>query len=155
MAARASDVKPDVTIVRVFDAPRDLVWKAFTEPEHLARWFGPKGFTAPVCEADVRPGGMQRITMRGPDGTDYPMTATYEEVVPPERLSWNGSVDHAGNVSFAVYQVATFVERDGKTELTLQAFVTRATPESAGALGGMEIGWSQSLDKLDALLAQR
>jgi uncharacterized protein YndB with AHSA1/START domain len=92
--------------------------------------------------------------MRGPDGTDYPMTAIYEEVVPPERLTWNGSVEHAGNVSFDVYQVATFADRNGKTELTLQAFVTRATPEAAGALGGMHEGWSQSLDKLDELLAR-
>jgi uncharacterized protein YndB with AHSA1/START domain len=155
VAARASDLKPHITIVRTFDAPRELVWKAWTEPEHLARWFGPKGFTTPVCEADVRAGGTQRVTMRGPDGTDYPMTAIYEEVVPPERLTWNGSVEHAGNVSFDVYQVATFAEHKGKTELTLQAFVTRATPEAAGALGGMEEGWSQSLDKLAALLARR
>ena len=66
----------------------------------------------------------------------------------------HGSVEHAGNVSFGVYQVATFAEHNGKTELTLQAFVTRATPESAASLSGMEQGWSQSLDKLDELLAR-
>jgi uncharacterized protein YndB with AHSA1/START domain len=143
-----------MTTVRVFDAPRELVWKAWTEPKRLAQWFGPKGFTNPVCEADPRPGGVLRITMQAPDGTQYPMTAIYDEVVPLERLVWNTSVEHPGNVSFEIRQVTTFVERNGKTEVTLQAFVTRATPEAADALGGMEQGWSMSLDKLDALLSR-
>ena len=148
----ADAAKPDMTIVRVFDAPRRLVWEAWTQPRHLAQWFGPQGFTNPVCEADVRPGGIMRITMQGPDGTQYPMEAVFQEVVQPERLVWDTSVEHAGNVSFDIHQVITFAERNGKTEVTLVAYVTRATPESAGALGGMEIGWSQSLDKLAELL---
>lgn len=146
--------RPDMTIVRVFDAPRQLVWNAWTDPRHLAQWFGPREFTNPVCEADVRPGGTLRITMQGPDGTRYPMMAVYDEVVEPERLAWTTDVEHDGNVSFEIRQVASFAERDGKTELTLQAFVVRSTPESADALGGMEQGWSQSLDKLDALLVR-
>jgi uncharacterized protein YndB with AHSA1/START domain len=146
---------PDMTIVRVFDAPRQLVWKAWTDPRQLAKWFGPRDFSTPVCEADVRPGGTLRITMQGPDGTLYPMVAVYDEVIEPERLVWTTAVEHDGNVSFEIRQVTTFAERDGKTELTLQAFIVRSTPESADALGGMEQGWSQSLDKLDALLARR
>jgi len=146
--------RPEMTIVRVFDAPRRLVWRAWTEPQHLAQWFGPKGFSNPVCEADVRPGGTLRITMQGPDGTLYPMVAVYEEVIEPERLVWTTSVEHGDNVSFEIRQVTTFTERDGKTELTLEAFVLRSTPESADALGGMEVGWSQSLDKLEALVAR-
>jgi uncharacterized protein YndB with AHSA1/START domain len=146
--------QPDMTIVRVFDAPRRLVWKAWTEPQHLAKWFGPKSFTNPVCETDVRPGGTMRITMQGPEGTQYPMVAVYDEVIEPERLVWTTHVEHDGNVSFEIRQVTTFAERDGKTEITLQAFILRATPESADALGGMTEGWSQSLDKLDALLAR-
>jgi uncharacterized protein YndB with AHSA1/START domain len=152
MIERAS-ARPDMTIVRVFDAPRHLVWKAWTEREHLVRWWGPKGFTNPVCEVDVRPGGTLRITMQGPDGTLYPMVAAFDEVVEPERLAWTTAVEHDGNVSFEIRQTATFAERDGKTELTLLAFVLRATPESSFALGGMEQGWSQSLDKLAELLA--
>jgi uncharacterized protein YndB with AHSA1/START domain len=142
-----------MTIVRVFNAPRDLVWKAWTDPKRMMHWFGPKGFTTPVCELDVQPGGAQRITMQGPDGTLYPMTAVYEEVNEPERLVWNSSVEHGAGVSFEIRQVATFIERNGKTELRLQASITRATPGSADALGGMEQGWSESLDKLDELLA--
>jgi uncharacterized protein YndB with AHSA1/START domain len=146
--------RPDMTIVRVFDAPRHLVWKAWTDPQHLAQWFGPKGFTNPVCEVDARPGGTLRITMQSPDGTLYPMIAVYDEVIEQERLVRTTSVEHDGNVSFDIRQVTTFAERDGKTELTLQAFILRSTPESADAIGGMEIGWSMSLDKLEALLAR-
>lgn len=145
--------RPDMTIVRVFDAPRTLVWKAWTEPQHLARWWGPKDFTNPVCEIDARPGGTLRITMRGPDGTLYPMEAVFDEMVEPERLAWTTAVEHEGNVSFELRQIATFDERDGKTELTLLAFILRATPESARALGGMHQGWSESLDRLADLLS--
>ena len=153
MAEQASSVsRADMTLVRTFDAPRELVWKAWTDPQQLAQWFGPKGFTNPVCEADVRVDGLMRITMQAPDGTQYPMTAIYTEVVPLERLVWDTSVEHPGNVSFDIHQVTTFAERDGKTQVTLQAFITRATPESAGALGGMEEGWKMSLDKLESLL---
>jgi uncharacterized protein YndB with AHSA1/START domain len=146
--------RADMTIVRVFDAPRRLVWEAWTQPQHLVQWFGPKGFTNPFCEVEARTGGAFRITMQGPDGTLYPIEAVYDEVVEPERLVWTSEVEHEGNVSFQIRQVATFAERDGKTELTLQAFVLRSTPESADALGGMEQGWSQSLDKLAELLAR-
>ncbi len=148
-----ASARPDMTIVRVFDAPRRLVWQAWTEAERLAQWFGPKGFTNPVCEVDARPGGMLRVTMESPDGSLYPMEAVFDEVVAPERLVWTTSVEHDGNVSFDIRQVTTFVERDGKTEVTTQAFVLRSTPEAAEALGGMEQGWSQSLDKLGDVLA--
>ena len=76
----------ELTITRVLDAPRSLVFRMWTEAEHMARWWGPKGFTNPVCEVDARPGGAIRIHMRGPDGTIYPMTGTFEEIVPPHRL---------------------------------------------------------------------
>jgi uncharacterized protein YndB with AHSA1/START domain len=146
--------EPTMTMVRVFDAPRSLVWQAWTRAEHVAQWFGPKDFTNPVCEVDARPGGVLRITMQAPDGTQYPMEAVFDEVVESERLVWTTSVEHANNVRFDIRQVTTFVERDGKTEVTLEAYVLRATPESADALGGMEQGWSESLDRLAALLAR-
>jgi uncharacterized protein YndB with AHSA1/START domain len=145
---------PAMTMVRVFDAPRSLVWQAWTRAEHLAQWFGPKDFTNPVCEVDARPGGVLRITMQAPDGTQYPMEAVFDEVVEPERLVWVTSVEHANNVRFEIRQITTFAERDGKTEVTLEAHILRATPESKDALGGMEQGWSESLDGLAALLAR-
>jgi uncharacterized protein YndB with AHSA1/START domain len=152
MVERAS--RPDMTIVRVFDAPRELVWNAWTDPQRLVQWFGPKEFSNPFCELEVRAGGAFRITMQGPDGTQYPMEAVYDDVVAPERLAWTSDVEHDGNVSFQLRQVATFAERDGKTEMRLEAFIVRATPESDEALGGMEQGWTQSFDKLDDLLAR-
>ena len=78
MIESANSARPDMTIVRVFDAPRRLVWQAWTEPQRLAQWFGPKGFTNPVCEVDARPGGALRVTMQAPDGTQYPMAAVFD-----------------------------------------------------------------------------
>ena len=152
MVERVS-AQPDVTIVRVFDAPRALVWKAWTDSSLLAQWFGPTHFTNPVCEVDARTGGTMRITMQGPDGTQYPMVAAYDEVVEPERIVWTTDVEHDGNVRFVIRQVTTFAENGGTTEVTIRAFILRATPESDGALGGMEEGWNQSLDTLETLLA--
>ena len=73
-------------IARVIHAPRPLVFDAWTDPAHLARWWGPSGFTNPVCEMDVRPGGAHRIVMRSPEGVAYPIKGTFIEVVTPERL---------------------------------------------------------------------
>ena len=154
MSATTAKQDRALTITRSFDAPRALVWKAWTDPAHLKQWFGPTHFTNPFCEVDLRAGGAFRLTMQSPDGTLYPIDAVYDEVREPELLTWTSSVEHDGGVAFEIRQVVTFVERDGKTEMTLQAFILRATPESAGALGGMHEGWSQSLDKLEALLAR-
>ena len=80
--------KREVTITRIFKAPRDLVWKAWTDQEQLAKWWGPDMFTTPVCESDVRPAGKLRIDMQGPDGTIYPMTGVYREVFKPEKTGF-------------------------------------------------------------------
>jgi DNA-binding transcriptional ArsR family regulator len=79
-------MREEIAITRVFDAPRELVWEAWTNPKQVAQWWGPNGFTTPVCELDLRPGGAIRIDMRGHDGTVYPMTGIYRENVEPERL---------------------------------------------------------------------
>jgi uncharacterized protein YndB with AHSA1/START domain len=75
-----------IVITRVVDAPRALVFEAFTQPQHLAQFWGPKGFSAPVCEVDLRVGGRFRVDLRGPDGATYPCTGIYREIVPGERL---------------------------------------------------------------------
>ncbi len=145
---------PELVITRVFDAPRNLVFRAWTDPKHVARWWGPDGFTAPVCELDVRPGGAIRIDMRGPDGTVYPMTGTYREIVPPERLVFiSAALDTEGAPLFEVLTTVTFAERGGKTALTLQARVVRTSAEAAPYLQGMEAGWTQSLERLAGYLA--
>jgi len=146
----------ELVITRVFDAPRELVFKAWTDPKHVAQWWGPKGFTNPVCELDVRPGGAIRIDMRGPDGVVYPMKGVFHEIVEPERLVFTSSAfeDENGNPQLAVLNTVTFTEHNGKTKLTLHAVVVKSAPEVAAALDGMREGWSQSLDRLAKELAK-
>jgi uncharacterized protein YndB with AHSA1/START domain len=141
---------------RVFDAPRELVFKAWTDPKHVAQWWGPKGFTNPVCELDVRPGGAILIHMRGPDGVVYPTKGVYREIAPPERLVFtnNAFEDEEGNSQLEVLTTVTFAEHNGKTKITLRAVVAKSTPEVAAALAGMEEGWNQSLDRLAEDLAK-
>jgi uncharacterized protein YndB with AHSA1/START domain len=145
-----------LVLTRTFDAPRSLVFKVWTDPEHLARWWGPHGFTNPVCEVDVRPGGGIRIDMTGPDGTLYPMKGVFHEIVEPERLVFTASAheDEQGHPGLEVHNTVEFSERDGKTTLTLHAVVVKAAPEAARALEGMEAGWTQSLERLEAELAR-
>jgi uncharacterized protein YndB with AHSA1/START domain len=140
---------------RVFDAPRSLVFKVWTDPKHVAQWWGPHGFTNPVCELDVRPGGAIRIHMRGPDSTVYPMTGVYREIVEDERLVFtSAALDAEGKPLFEVLSTVTFAEHGGKTTLTLQARVVKSTAEAAPYLEGMEAGWTQSLERLAAYVAK-
>ncbi len=155
-SGQANQNKGEVTLTRIIDAPRDLVFEAWTDPKHMARWWGPKYFTNPVCELDVRPGGAILIHMRAPDGTIYPMKGTFLEIVRPERLVFNSIAieDESGNSILESLTTVTFEEHEGKTKLTVHAAVTRAEPGSEGALAGMEEGWNQSLDKLAEYLAK-
>ena len=84
--AATNAVARELVITRVFDAPLSFAFRVWTSPKHVAQWWGPHGFTNPVCELDARPGSAIRIHMCGPDGTVYPMTGVYQEVVEPERL---------------------------------------------------------------------
>jgi len=144
----------DLVMTRVFDAPRELVFKAWTETKHVAQWWGPKGFTNPVCEMDVRAGGAIRIHMRAPDGVVYPMTGVFQEIAGPERLVFMCSaLDDKGNSMFDVLSTVTFVDQRGKTALTLQLRVIQATAAAPQYLKGMEMGWTQSLDRLGEHLA--
>jgi uncharacterized protein YndB with AHSA1/START domain len=144
----------ELVLTRVFDAPRELVFKAWTDPQRVAQWWGPRCFTNPVCELDVRPAGAIRIHMRGPDGTVYPMTGVYQ-VVEPERIVFtSAALDAEGNPLFEVLTTVTFVEQDGKTKQTLHARVIKRTAEAAPYLKGMEAGWTQSLERLAESLAR-
>jgi uncharacterized protein YndB with AHSA1/START domain len=139
----------DLVMSRVFDAPRKLVFKAWTDTKHMAQWWGPKGFTNPVCELDVRVGGGIRIHMRAPNGVVYPMKGVFEEIDEPERLVFvSSALDGKGNSMFDVLNTVTFAEQQGKTTLTLQARVIKATAQAPQYLQGMQAGWTQSLDRL-------
>jgi len=145
----------ELVLTRVFDAPRELVFKAWTDPKQVAKWWGPHRFTNPVCDLDVRPGGAIRIHMRGPDGTVYPMTGVYNEVVEPERLVFtSAALDADGNPMFEVLTTVTFAEQNGKTKQTMRARVIKTTTHAAPYLKGMEAGWTQSLERLAESLAK-
>jgi uncharacterized protein YndB with AHSA1/START domain len=147
----------ELVLTRTFDAPSSLVFKAWIDPKHLARWWGPSGFTNPVCEVDARPGGAIRIDMTGPDGVVYPMKGVFHQIVEPERLVFACSAhdDEAGNPGLEVINTVTFAEQDGKTTLTLHAVVLKAAfPTAAAALAGMEVGWTQSLERFEAEVAK-
>jgi uncharacterized protein YndB with AHSA1/START domain len=146
----------ELVITRVFDAPREHVFKAWTELRHVAQWWGPRGFTNPVCELDARPGGAILIHMRAPDGVVYPVKGVFNEVVEPERLVFttSGYEDEGGNPQLVVRATVTFAEHDGKTKLTLHVVVVTSTPAVQKALDEMEEGWNQSLDKLAEYLGR-
>ena len=144
-----------VVITRVFDAPRALVWRAWTDPKMMAQWFGPRCFTSPVVELDVRVGGKLRIVMRGPDGADYPMKGVFTEVVEPERLVFtNIPVDKDGSHLMEGETVVTFTEQGRKTELVVKSHAVGLVPFAPQMLAGMEAGWTQSIDKLEELVAR-
>ena len=139
----------EVTITRVFDAPRDAVWKAWTDGEQLEQWFMPHGFTVPECTVDPRPGGAIRLVIHGPDGSESTSDGEFLEVDPPARCVFTTT---GFDGALAVRNTLTLEDRGGKTELTLHAEVTGFSPELRAPLAGMEEGWLQSLEKLDALL---
>jgi uncharacterized protein YndB with AHSA1/START domain len=153
----------DIVVTRVFDAPRALVWKAWTEPEHLKRWWGPRDFTSPVCRIDLRVGGTYLSSMRSPGGQTLYNTGVYREIVPLERLVYSDSfADEQGNVVPASHYgmdpdfplelpvTVTFEDQDGKTKMTL-----RHAGLSVSKLNEMTVaGWNGSFDKLAASLKQ-
>jgi uncharacterized protein YndB with AHSA1/START domain len=142
-----------VDIVRVFDAPRALVWQAWTDPTMMAEWFGPRQFTSSVPELDVRAGGTLRIVMHGPDGNDYPMKGVFLEVVPPSRLVFtNIALDHDGNHLLEGETTVTLTEQAGKTTLTLHTHAVGRVPIAVQMLAGMNAGWNQSIDKLEEVV---
>lgn len=153
----------DLIITRIFNAPRALVWKAWTEPERMKRWWGPKGFTAPVCRIDLRVGGTYLNCMRSPEGKDYWSAGVYREIVEPERLVCTDSfADEKGNVVPASHYgmsgdwplemlvTVTFEEHDGETKLTLKH--SGIVGITATDRGNMQQGWSESFDKLAEIL---
>jgi uncharacterized protein YndB with AHSA1/START domain len=141
----------ELTITRVFDAPRAQVFAAWTDAKQLAQWWGPKGFTNPVCEFDARVGGALRIHMRGPDGTVYPMRGVIQELVVPERIVFtNIALDAKGNHLLEGLTTVTFAEVGGKTKLTVHTRAVAVVAEAEAYLQGMEVGWTQTVDRLQA-----
>ena len=141
----------ELVLSRTFNAPRELVWKAYTDPAHIDNWWGPTGFTNTTHAIDVRPGGEWRFTMHGPDGTDYPNKIIYEKIEPPSRLEYAHS-DDGGEIHFQV--VITFEDVGGKTNLTMYSiFPTAEALDFVVKEHGAIEGGKQHLDKLEAYVA--
>ena len=152
-----------MTITRIFDAPRELVWKAWTDPKYVMQWWGPKGFTAPVCKMDFRVGGKFLCCMRSPDGQDFWNAGEYHEIVPLEKIvSSMYFADKDGNkvepaelgieheAVDGAYDVTLFEDLgDGRTKLT---FIGNEPMESAVNSGQVE-GWNQILEKIAEVVA--
>lgn len=140
----------EAVITRVVEAPRSLVWEAWTSPEHLPNWLlGPDGWTMPVCELDLRPGGAWHFVWRRSDGTEMEMHGVYREIVPPERLvnteSWGGDWPETVNT-------LVLTEEDGKTTITLTVLYPSEEARDAALGTGMKDGADMSFDRLAAYL---
>lgn len=147
-------LRRELTIRRTFDAPRALVWRAWTDPKCVAAWWGPLGFTSPVCEIEPKPGGAIYIVMRAPDGTDYPMRGVFHEVVAPERLVFtNFPVNAEDRQLIDGLTTVTFTERDSKTEMILHTRAIGLVPAASFMITGMGEGWGQSIERLAEFLA--
>jgi uncharacterized protein YndB with AHSA1/START domain len=167
-AAATAAKSPDFVISRVFDAPRDLVWKCFTEPERMAKWWGPKGVTAGIAKLDLRPGGMCLYSMATPDGKVMWGKSAYREIKAPERLVFINSFsdENAGLTRhplaptwpLQMMTVITFEEQPGgKTKLTIRWSPLNPTAEEQQTFDAghdsMRMGWTGSLEQLEAYLA--
>ncbi|NLE36663.1 MAG: SRPBCC family protein [Pirellulaceae bacterium] len=140
----------ELVAIRTVDAPRRLVWDAWTNPKHVPQWMlGPEGWTMPVCEIDLRPGGTWHFGWRGSDGTEMEMHGVYQEVTAPERLvnteSWGGDWPET-------LDTLVLSEENGKTTMTCTILYPSREDRDAAIATGMKDGWSESYDRLDECL---
>lgn len=155
----------DIIITRLINAPRELVYKAWTEPKHMMAWWGPEGYSCPSAEMDVRPGGKQVLVMRSPEGEDMPSHGTYVDVVPNERLDMSEDWDEdfrnmirpmmpaGAEPGYGQKTTILFEDKDGKTLLTIRSTFETAADVEAMKTVQMVDGWNSSLNKLDTHVA--
>ena len=156
----------EFVITRAFDAPRERVWKVWTEAERLKHWWGPKGFTVRVAKMDFRPGGVYHYCLRSPDGRDMWGKFVYREIVTPERIVFvNSFSDEKGGLThhpmsptwpLETLSTITFTEQEGKTKITVQWVPINATEEERKTFEdgrqSMQQGWTGTMDQLAAYL---
>jgi uncharacterized protein YndB with AHSA1/START domain len=146
-AATSATARPELRMTRVFDAPKHLVFEAWSKAEYVSRWFTPAPLTTPSCEVDLRTGGVFRVVMRMPGGPELPMDARFTEVVPDERIVFTATI-HGG---VDIWTTVTFAENDGKTTLTVHQVYSHETDATRGA----HAGWTQTLEQLAGHLRSR
>lgn len=138
----------EIVMTRDFAAPRRLVWEAWTTPEHLPRWMlGSQGWTMPICEIDLRPGGSHRSLWRHPDGNEMEIRGVYREVEPPERLVYT---DSWGAGAPETIDTLVLTEEGGRTTMTLTMLYPTTEARDAALRTGMAEGMGQSFARLDA-----
>ncbi len=151
MPTSAAPVK-EATIIRTFDASLKSVWNAWTDPKQVAKWWGPKEFTNPVCEWDAVPGNKIHVDMTDPAGNTYPMGGEFHEVIENEKLVFTSIALEKGEPVIEALNTVTFTEKNGKTTVTIQISVMKVTGMGETYIQGMNEGWNQSLDKLADIL---
>ena len=144
----------EILIEHVFDAPRELVWKAWTDPEHVAKWWGPHGMTTRVDELDLRPGGRWRYVMLAPDGSEYPQKGVFREIVPPETIVTTAEFDYGADAPHEVVLSYRFEELGDKTKFTM--VITHPSVEIRRQHEAMHVveGWNANFDSLDAYVPE-
>lgn len=141
----------ELAMERDFDAPRDLVYAAFTQGEHLRHWWGPKGTTLPACEVDFREGGAWHMVVRGGDGNDNGFRGAFRDITPPERFTWTFEWEGMpGQIGLETFH---FSEKDGKTTVRTVSHFNSIEERDAVLNSGMEAGANESYERLDAHLA--
>ncbi len=144
----------DLVFERTFDAPREQVWKAFTDPERIPRWWGPHGTTITVVEMDVRPGGTWRYVSRAPDRNDVSFFGQYLEVEPPERFKWTFLFEVEGIGVQGGPETFTFEDIDGKTRVTSRGHFASVEAIDGALATGMVGGAIETWDRLATELAK-
>src|SRR5882672_5697490 len=146
----------ELVLMRLIDAPREKLFKAWTEPELLKQWFAPLPWTTPAAELDVRPGGANLIVMRGPDGNDMPNRGVYLEVVKNERLVFTDAYTKAWEPSEKPFMtvILTFADEGGKTRYTARVLHWTVADRETHEKMGFHQGWGQCTDQLAALVAK-
>jgi uncharacterized protein YndB with AHSA1/START domain len=146
----------ELILTRLIDAPREKLYRAWTEPELLKQWFAPSPWTTPRAELNVRPGGNNLIVMRGPDGQEFPNRGVYLEVVKNERLVFTDAYSDAWEPSQKPFMtvILTFEDRGGKTQYTARVRHWSAAERETHEKMGFHAGWGKCADQLEALVAK-
>jgi uncharacterized protein YndB with AHSA1/START domain len=136
----------EIVMTRIFDAPRELVFKAYTDPNAIPQWWGPRRYTTTVDQMDVRPGGAWRFVNQGPDGSEFAFRGEYREIIPPERLVY--TFEFEGMPGHILVETITFEEHDGKTTLTNTSLFDSIEERDGMLASGMTEGATESMDRL-------
>ncbi len=150
----------ELTIVKEFDAPREKVFEAWTDPKLVSQWWGPEGVFTPVCEVDAKPGGLIHIVMEAGEtmgdykGTQWPMHGKFEEIEKPSKIVFTANAEDGGKEILEHRTTVTLEDVNGKTKMTVRVVVTKVLPGSEYAIAGMEQGWNSQFDKLGKFLGK-